>query len=289
MSKIHQAIRRAEREGRSSASQSVERETHSRAVEYLVKDVSRQTTSLSGHQSVSNKLRALPTVELEPKATVDLRISPAFPIVSLMDPRSLASSQYRLLRKELLRFRQSAPLKTLGITSISASEGKTLTAINLALTMAHEINERILLVDSASRPSVHSALGLPSGKGLSDALKGEITIRDAVLKTRISNFSVVTWGSMTEGQMELLQGTKIKDTLSSLVEFFDWVILDAGPLIPFGETESVLSFVDGVLVVVGPEQTPQFVSSGIQPLKEKNLLGFVLNGIHSETELGVER
>src|SRR5262249_55473917 len=134
---------------------------------------------------------------------------------------------------------------------------------------------------------VHSVLGLPAGKGFIDALKGEITIRDTVLKTRISNFSVVPWGSTTEGQMELLQGTRIKDTVSSLVGFFDWVILDAGPLVPFEESECVLSVVDGVLVVVGPEQTPRSVTSGIQPLKEGTLLGFVLNGVHSETELGV--
>jgi capsular exopolysaccharide synthesis family protein len=193
-----------------------------------------------------------------------------------------------VLKKKLSGFKQAKRLRTLLITSVSSSEGKTLTAINLALTIAQEIDQRVLLVDSnLKRPSVHSVLGLSAEKGLVDVLRGESLIADVMLKTRISNFAVVPSGSKSEESRELLNGEKMQEVLAASAELFDWVILNSPPLVPFEDVEGLSSLVDGILVVVGARQTRQSVVSRIQPLKGKKLLGFVLNGIHSQAELDV--
>jgi protein-tyrosine kinase len=282
MSRIHQAIRRAEKEKAPAVTQGLEFRRNSLDADFFAKrSKQRLKPEVSVFQQLGNRVTAESVSEAEPFEWVDLNLARGSKIVTLSDPTSLASNQYHVLKGKLGQMRQDKTLKTMLITSPSSSEGKTLTAVNLALTLAQEIEQRVLLVDAnLKNPALHSLLGLMDSKGLVNMLAGELSSSEVILRTKISNFYVVPSGKVKEGSKELLNCEALKDFLAYVKEKFDWVIVDSPSITPFAEVDLLTSLVDGILVVVRASQNPTpLISESIQPLKKRNLLGFVFNGV----------
>jgi protein-tyrosine kinase len=276
MSRVHEAIRRAEREARrepAAASpsergliQAFRQETPAVAIEPATQPLVPQEPSGSPirSQSVSARLPVLHDSKL----------------VALSAPRSPASEQYRALKTKLFQMRNGRKLKSILVTSAEASDGKTMTAVNLALTIAQEIEQRVLLIDcDLRRPSVHKMLGFPKTDGLADFLSQNMSYSSVVLPTIVANLCVIPAGSIPENPAELLNTEKMKEFLSSVSQAFHWVVLDSPPVVPLADAELLSSLVDGTLLVVRACKTPaELITNAVQALKNGNILGVVFNG-----------
>ena len=217
MSRIHEAIRKAERENRQEKPSQLPDENQQVGLSprrNIAPSVTRQQSKKGGEQQ-----RLVPE-----RAEHESRFGEVSPLpipensrlVSILAPKSIPSEQYRTLKTKLYQLRKGGRIKTLLITSAGPSEGKTLTAVNLALTIAQEIDQRVLLIDGDLRkPSVHSVLGLSREKGLADFLEGRVSQEEVILASRIPNFYVTPAGTIPEKPAELLNTQSMRDFLAS--------------------------------------------------------------------------
>jgi capsular exopolysaccharide synthesis family protein len=281
MSRVHQALRRAEQEGRSAPiqrkpfEQDVTLESGRRPLEEI---------ALAGDETATNKTSSrgqsvIPAVEEEP-----LKIPFHSKLVALFDPKSIPGEQYRALKSKIFQMKQEKGLSTLLITSAAMSDGKTLTASNLAFSMAQEIGLRILLVDcDLRRPTIGKSIGLSSSLGLSEYLLGSCDYSQVFLKTEIPNLRIILGGSIPESPAELLNSQRMRDFLERAKQDHDWVIIDSPPLAALADADILASMVDGVLLVIRALQTPaDLLEKCIETLRGKNLLGVVLNCYEDE-------
>ena len=210
----------------------------------------------------------------------DLVIRPNPKLVALVSPKANVSEQYRTLRAKILQMQREKGLKTLLVASAGVSEGKTLTAINLASTMAQEIDLKILIVDGdLRRPAVHQYLGTPHALGISDYLTENCSLESIICNTNLRNFFVVTAGTVVEKPAELLNSSRMDEFLSYAAQTFDWVIFDSPPLAGLADGDVLASKVDGIVFVVRAFQTPaSLFQKAMETLRTKNVLGVVLNG-----------
>src|SRR5262245_3525581 len=201
-------------------------------------------------------------------------------LVTLISPKAIVSEQYRTLRAKILQMQREKGLKTLLVTSTAMSEGKTLTAANLALTMAQEIDLRVLLVDcDLRRPAIHRCLGIPQELGMSDYLSQNCSLESIICNTNLRHFSVVTAGAVAQNPAELLNSSRMDEFLSSTAQTFDWVIVDSPPIVALADADVLASKVDGIVFVVRAFQTPtSLFQKSMESLRTKNVLGIVFNG-----------
>ena len=203
-------------------------------------------------------------------------------LASIFNPHSAVSEQYRKLKSSLVRLtREDKFSNLLMVTSAIAGEGKSLTAVNLAISMAQEYDLTVLLVDAdLRRPRVHTYLGFEQTIGLSDCLQDGIDIGEAIVKTDIEKLSVISAGREVEKPLELLASKKMQDLMAELKHRYNdrYVIIDTPPLLPFAETRALAHLVDGVIFVVHAEVTPvDSVLEAKEILKGCSILGVVLN------------
>ncbi len=276
MSKIHQAIRRAEREGkrvipsRAAAPRDVLLE-----IKQQIARVPEAPVEDDREIILQNLLgpREAAAVEMQQLSTNPRLVAASF-------PRSYASEQYRTLKTKLYQMRESSKLKTILVTSAVPAEGKTLTSVNLALTIAQEINQRVLLIDADLRkPSVHRTLELPQRTGLAEMLREELPADSVIAPSPFENLFLVQSGSVPENPAELLNTQGMRDFLTRVSEGFDWVILDSPPLLQLADAELLSTMVDGILLVVRAFHTPaDYVRKSARSLQGKKVLGIVFNG-----------
>jgi len=203
-------------------------------------------------------------------------------LATISAPHSVVSEQYRKLKSSLLRLTNEERFSNLlMVTSAVTGEGKSLTAANLAITMAQEYDLTVLLIDAdLRRPSIHTYLGFEQTIGLSDCLQDGIDIGAAIIKTNISKLSVISAGREVEKPLELFASKKMQELLAELKHRYQdrYVIIDTPPLLPFAETRSLARIVDGIVFVTREGVTPQeSVLEAREILKGCPVLGVVLN------------
>lgn len=147
-------------------------------------------------------------------------------------------------------------LRSLLISSSVAAEGKTTIAVRLSLTVA-AMGHRVLLVDTdLHRPQVHRLLGLKNQVGLSDIIRKNLDINEAIQHTHLDeNLSVLTTGEIPSDPMKLLSSGKMQDLMKRLHDLYDLVIYDTPPLLGLSDTGVLASQVDGTLLTVRLGQT----------------------------------
>jgi protein-tyrosine kinase len=206
-------------------------------------------------------------------------------IVCITDPQSLASEQYRKLRARLFRTTRKDALNTLMIASSEGGEGKTITAINLAVAIAHEIDHTVLLVDADLRnPSVHRYLGLEPRPGLSDYLKNEAALSDILVRTGIGKLVLLPAGTPAENPAELAASDRMRNLVQEMKHRYRdrIIIFDSAPILLAADTLSLASYMDGILFVVQADQTsPKTAASALALFKGYNVLGSVFNNVPS--------
>lgn len=207
-------------------------------------------------------------------------------IVSITQPDSPIAEEYRKLKSIIIRETKADFLNSILITSAVEKEGKTLTAINLAISLAQTIDHSILLVDANFRkPLIHEYLGLKPEYGLSDYLTKDIDVSEILIKTDIGKLAVIPAGNNSKNPVELLSSEKMKSLMNELKHrnIDRYVIIDTPPLLPFSEVITLGSFVDVVILVI-KEGCAQIktIEEAINLLKDVNILGVVFNYVSSE-------
>jgi tyrosine-protein kinase Etk/Wzc len=170
---------------------------------------------------------------------------------------SIGIEAFRNLRTSLIWSDGGEALKTLVVTSAAPGEGKTLTAANLAVTLAYD-GLRALLVDcDIRRPRVHGLFRLPRSPGLMELLtstrhpSGEaVAPADVIRTTSITGLSVLTCGALPSNAANLLSSTRMRILLQELQSQFDIIVLDTPPVLATADAGIVASLTDGVLLVV---------------------------------------
>ncbi|HEY7170300.1 MAG TPA: CpsD/CapB family tyrosine-protein kinase [Vicinamibacterales bacterium] len=206
-----------------------------------------------------------------------VRLNPL--LVAGLAPKSLAAEQYRALRTRLAFAEGAGALRTVLITSPQKGEGKSVTSANLALTMAQELQRRVVLVEGDLRkPSLQHLFGLPAGAGLADYLSGAAELKDIMKFLPEHNLTVIPAGSTPMNPAELLGSTAMRRMLDHLRTRFDRVILDTPPVLPLADVAILAPLVDGALMVVRAGYTPKpAIENALRSFDASRLLGVVLN------------
>lgn len=216
------------------------------------------------------------------------KLNPDYDVFSTKQSSALCAEQFRTLRSRLYRLREKSPIRTLLITSTVPGEGKTFVALNLALAIARQHERRALLIDADLRASrLHVRLGAPSAPGLSDYLSGradEFSVLQADPKVELF---LVPAGRPVPNPSELLANGMLKSFIDGISPIFDWVIVDAPPVLAVADAGIIAEFCDGVMVVVRAGQAQHdLVRTTLQEFRGNNLLGVVLNGAEEGTSYG---
>jgi capsular exopolysaccharide synthesis family protein len=216
---------------------------------------------------------------LEPR-TARPTLHPA--LVAAIAPHSEAAEQYRAIRTRLTLREELGPLRTIGVTSPANGEGKSVTAANLALTMAQETQRRVVLVDADLRdPSVHRLFAVDRGPGLAEVLTGEATLEDALIELPDLRLTLLPAGRVADYPAELLGSAVMRRLLDQLGDRFDRMLLDLPSALPVADVGSVAPHVDGMLMVVraGVTQRPA-LDQALALFDEQKVIGVVLNEAH---------
>ncbi len=208
--------------------------------------------------------------------------------------RSQTHEEFRFVKRRVLKT-AFGPLKDtlpnanlILLTSALSNEGKTRTAINLALSIAMEPEKTVLLVDAdVLSPSICHTLGVRAGVGLIDYLLGKTsTLQEIIYNTNIPNLRIMPAGGKHHLTSELLASERMASLASELAErYADRVIIfDAPPLLGINETQALTSFVGQQLVVVEENKTPlHSLESAISLLNADRAIGLVLNkSVHTK-------
>lgn len=182
-------------------------------------------------------------------------------------PRSQLADECRILKRPLLNNahgKSAAPIRRANLIMVTSSlpgEGKTFTSINLALSIAMEVDSTVLLVDAdVARPAVLTRLGLPSSPGLLDLLtQPDVDMADVLLRTNIDRLSILPAGTPHPRATELLAGAGMNRLLDELATRYSdrIVVFDAPPLLLSTESRALASQVGQVVLIVEADRTTQ--------------------------------
>src|SRR5947209_5601036 len=278
MSRVHDALRRAEQAG------------------YVPPPV---PSSVGGGEADSEGQGTAATAVLvgEPSSTksTELRIGPDFlsriqeipfspsvdsHLIDANKPHEAPAEEFRTLRTRLNHLQTLQPIHTVVVTSPSPAEGKTFTAVNLALAQSHLAESSVLLGDfDLRRPIIHNLFQIDRAPGLSDFLTGQCTFAQALRRLDGMNLYVLPAGSPVKNPLELLNMRQARLLFEELPRTFNWAIFDTPPLLFSADANLLSTAADGTILVVRIGSTTiDNVSRAMQSLCENNVIGIVANG-----------
>ncbi|MFY9644041.1 MAG: CpsD/CapB family tyrosine-protein kinase [Terriglobales bacterium] len=285
MSRIHDALKRAEQERATSTGthvepvyeqpevqpQFVEQARESAAMPNMASTVSGLNNGLNSESMLSR----CPLTEWKP----DLKTMLFFGD----DENRIGAEEFRTLRSRLYQIREKMALKRLLVTSALPKEGKSFVAANLAQVLVRQHGRRVLVIDADLRnPGMHRHLGAPQTPGLSEYLLGEGDEFSVLQRGPMENLFFLPAGRIVTSAPELLANGRLKHFLQRVEPLFDWIIIDTSPVIPVSDATLVGGVCDGILMVVRSAMTPaDMAKRAREEFPDKLLLGVVLNGAPS--------
>jgi protein-tyrosine kinase len=203
----------------------------------------------------------------------------------LVDTVSPVAEQYRAIKAKLehLARQRGKPVRSLVITSPGSGDGKTLTALNLALVLAQDENRSVLMIDADLRKHGIAPFFVEHAKaGLVEALAGKAPLAATMFRPEGSRLAILPAGGMIENPADLLGSVRMQRLMAHLSETFDHIILDTPPVGLFIEADLLAAFTDGCLVVVRAESTPRRLAARcVETMRKHNLIGLVMNDVRS--------
>lgn len=214
----------------------------------------------------------------------------AVSLISLLNSRSTIAEQYRTIRTNI-QFAASSdhPVKSIVITSSGPSEGKSLTAANLAIVFAKSGKKTLLLDGDMRKSTVWKTFRLSNQKGLSTLLVSPDDIADSIQKTTIDNLSVLTSGPQPPNPSELLGSTREEFIMDQLTRLFDVIIVDMPPVATVTDAQIVASKADGTILVAREgvsEKAALLKAKQLLEIAHARILGVVYNGVDSANDAG---
>jgi capsular exopolysaccharide synthesis family protein len=272
MSRIHEALQRAYRErGKLPASEE------------------RQIAELTITSVVEEPTLVKPQLVLD-----DIAQHPWKPLVGTfptLTDRGAGVEQFRRLRSRIYQAHTESPLKTMLIASAMPAEGKSFVAANLAMSLARNSVNNILLIDGdLRRPTLHNLLGTSNTPGLSDYLQGNVGLIDIMQRYRrpkstggigadiLSNLTFIPSGKSSDNSSELVANHHIEDLIATASPYFNWIVIDSPPVLAVTDAIDIARAADAVLLVAREATTRYDVAQRAQTaLSNSRILGFVLN------------
>jgi protein-tyrosine kinase len=225
---------------------------------------------------------------------------PASPSLPTLADRGAGVEQFRSLRSHVYQAHSEIPLKTILIASGLPSEGKSFVAANLAVSLARNGANNILLIDGdMRRPTLHSLLGAPDSPGLSDYLEGTVDVMDVMQRdgtpdplegdsaSIVSNLTFIPAGNAKDNSSELVANHRIEELIAAVSSQFDWILIDSPPALAVTDAVDLARIVDAVLLVARGASTTYDVARRTQAAFGKSrILGFVLNDVKNAPRRG---
>src|SRR6516162_3024707 len=280
MSRVHDALRRAELGGMMPPEEppSVPAEVEPVAAELRPPD-----GGLNGAATAATM--APLRLNIHPNMLGEVQVVPFSPapeshLLDLNNSHETPAEEFRTLRTRLNHLQSLQPLHTVVITSPSPAEGKTFTAVNLALAQSHLAESSVLLGDfDLRRPIIHNLFQIERAPGLSDYLTGQCSFSQAIRRVEGMNLYLLPAGSPVKNPLELLNMRQAKLLFEELPRSFNWAIFDTPPLLFSADANLLSTMADGTILVVKIGSTTfDNVTRAMQSLCENNVLGIVANG-----------
>ncbi len=251
MSRVYDALRKLEEQGRESAENS-------------------SRTAVTPSKSFDQLLAA---------SGLQAHIGPGNRLVAFSDRRSPGAERFRLLRMGLHNLNLGKALKVLLITSPLPEDGKSTMALNLATSLAEDGRVKVLLLEAdLHRPSLVEHLGLDPFCGLTEVLEGSADLSAAVKRIEPLGFYLLPAGRHNDNPTELFQSDQFNALLRECRACFDCVLIDCPPAFPLADVTALKAHADGVLLVARADRTPrEAVQETIQVFKPGSVVGLILN------------
>ncbi|MCB2184566.1 MAG: polysaccharide biosynthesis tyrosine autokinase [Desulfobulbaceae bacterium] len=188
---------------------------------------------------------------------------------------------YKVLRTQIQQRTKEQGMKTIMVTSVRPGEGKTITAINLALTFALEYQQTALLVDcDLKKQDIHHYLGFSSDRGLIDYLEYDRPLKDFIIWPGIEKLTLISGGRTIADSTEMLGSPKMKKLLEEMKTRYDdrYVLLDVPAVLDGADAMVFAPLVDAIIMVVEKGRTSLAdARKAVSHLPKDKFLGFVLN------------
>ncbi len=201
-------------------------------------------------------------------------------ILSLDAPENWAEP-YKILRTQVLHTMEERNWKTLAVTSPGESEGKSVTAANLAVSIAMEFNRTVLLIDAnLRRPSLHQLFGIPGERGLRDYLLSQAKLADLLVNPGIPDLVLLPAGKKAANSSELLRSPLMKRLVDEVKHRYPerMIIFDLPEVLAKADTAAFAPYIDATLLVVeAGKTTKRAIQRAFDYLSDTPNLGVVLN------------
>jgi capsular exopolysaccharide synthesis family protein len=270
-------------------------------------DLERKTAPQTNAGEYSDPFAAPPAEDLPPVKT-DINLAnialhqwnPSIAALPTLGDHGESIEQFRSLRTQIYQFRDQDPLKTILVSSGMPAEGKSFVATNLAMSLARNKDNSVLLIDADLRyPALHAILGAPNSPGLTEYLAGTVELIDIMQRCQTSrivesgmvrnipNLTFIPAGAGGEHSSELLANHRIEELIATLSPHYDWILIDSPPALAFADAIDLARAADGVLLVARGGTTPFDVAQRAQAaFSNSRILGFVLNAVRDAPRNG---
>jgi capsular exopolysaccharide synthesis family protein len=191
--------------------------------------------------------------------------------------------EFRTLRSRLYHIREKRALKTILVGSALPAEGKTFITVNLAQSLARQHGRHVVAIDCDLRRSrLHEPFGTSSQPGVTEYLRGEADELAILQRGPMENLAFIPGGATASNPAELIANGRLETLVKRLGEVFDWIVIDSPPAVPVSDAGLIARICDGILLVIMAGTTPfDAAQRARQEFRNMPLLGVVLNRVRA--------
>jgi capsular exopolysaccharide synthesis family protein len=211
-------------------------------------------------------------------------------LIALDEPISVVSDRYRMLFAKTDSLCRKQDKKVVAFTSAIKGEGKTTTTANMAVVGARDFGKRCLLIDGDFRnPTLAKRFGITDGLGLANVVLDGSRLGDLIRRGPVSNLAILPMGrpqaspsgaeeKKEDKEVNIWASERIRGVLTEVRGWFDYVFVDAPPILPLCDMNLISESVDGIVVVVRSGTIPeQLLLQAVKSLDSSKIIGTVLN------------
>lgn len=201
-------------------------------------------------------------------------------LISYSHPESIISEQYRTIRANIHFSSLSHKYQTILITSPGYGEGKSVTAANLAISMAQQGGKVVIIDADLRKPTLHNLFHIDNQLGLANVLIGETTVEEAVKQTEMKGLEILTSGPVPVNPVELLSSPNMDQLIRTIKERYDLVLFDSSPILEVTDGRVLSHQCEGTILVLCKGKTKveeATEAKRLLKLAKANCVGVIFN------------